>query len=194
MRIPGAHHTNRLLGIYWKIRLQNHLQTKQQPETDVPLNAQHPVCAPLGLIYMNWIIVIVAIITLFVLFTHFSNKKWKRKLNAINDSRPALSKEEYLDRLVARGCERNNVSVTYDILSSYLNRPNFSLHPDDDIYGTYEIDPEDFEDLVTEVFQKLKKPLPSKGQVDDINQKYQKDMQVDYVLELLKIETSPNII
>ena len=138
---------------------------------------------------MSWIIVTLAVIIIFILFTYLTHKKWKKGLDSLSSSRLTLSKADYVDRLACRGYEREEISVVYDVIYYYIGKSGFSMYPDDDIYKTYKIDPDDYEDLIKEIFNRLHRPLPTKGQVDDLNKKYQKDMQIEYVLEMLKIDT-----
>lgn len=135
---------------------------------------------------MNWIIVIVTAIAFLILYAYLMDKKWRGKLERLNHSRPKLSEAEYVEKLVSKGYSRNEIEVTYYVIQHYIGNPDFSLYPDDDIYKTYKIDPEDYEDLIAEIFKMLKRPLPKQEQVDALSKKYQKDMKVDYVLELLR--------
>lgn len=135
---------------------------------------------------MNWIIAILTAIAILILFAYLMDKKWREKLERLNHSRPKLSEAEYVEKLVSKGYSRNEIEVTYYVIQHYIGNPDFSLYPDDDIYKTYKIDPEDYEDLITEIFNMLGRALPEQEQIDTLSIKYQKDMKVDYVLDLLR--------
>ena len=135
---------------------------------------------------MNWIIAILTAIAILILYAYLMDKKWREKLKRLNHSRPKLSEAEYIEKLVSKGYSRNEIEVAYYAIQHYIGNPDFSLYPDDDIYKTCEIDPEDYEDLIAEIFNMLGRPLPEQERIDALSIKYQKDMKVDYVLELLR--------
>jgi hypothetical protein len=135
---------------------------------------------------MSWYIV-VGVIIFIVFYSCLAHKKWKRDLGNLNSSRPILNKVGYIEKLESKGYSRDDISAVYDVIQKYIDVPDFSMYPDDDFYNTYRIDPEDYDDLITEVYNTLGRPLPAQEYFDVLNKKYRNNMRVEYVLELLRI-------
>ena len=135
---------------------------------------------------MTWYTIIGGAIVIMLLYSYLAHKKWKWDLAKLNRSRPKLSKNEYIDILETKGYSRNDISIAYDVIQNYIDMPDFSMYPNDDFTHIYGIDSVDYEDLITEVYKKVDRPLPTQKYFEELNKKYMKDMNVEYVLELLK--------
>lgn len=138
---------------------------------------------------MAWYTYIGVVIIILILYSYLSNKKWRIDLKRLSQSRPMLSKAEYIGILAKKGYDSNRVGVAYDVLQEYIGIPEFSLYLQDDFKRDYQIDPEDYEDLIVKIFDRLQLTLPEQKQVDTLNKKYQKHLNVEYVLELLKFKS-----
>lgn len=54
--------------------------------------------------------------------------------------------------------------MAYDVLQDYIGIPEFSLYPEDDGKTDNKIDPEDYEDIITKIFDKLQLTFPEQEQ------------------------------
>lgn len=84
---------------------------------------------------MNKIVIIIGIIIAMILILgHIQIQRWKNKLQKINNSRPKLTRSEYINRFVNSGFDKRHVEVVYDEIKSFIAMDDFSIHPEDDIH------------------------------------------------------------
>lgn len=94
---------------------------------------------------------------------NFLNRRWINQLNELNNRRPFLTKDEFVESLSYKGYDLNTINVVYDSLMNYLPQvESISLHPNDNVIEDYHIDDEDLADMIIDkCFKKLGGKMPS---------------------------------
>ncbi len=73
--------------------------------------------------------IIILVVILFLLFSYFQNKKWKKKIGNLNASRPILPKKEYIELLIKKGFKKEHIEIVYDVILPFVKKENFSMYP-----------------------------------------------------------------
>ena len=81
----------------------------------------------------------------------------KRKLRALDASRPRLIRSEYLNRLIDMGYKLKDIKIIYNVINEYISTDEFSMYPEDDIQNCYLREKSDLVELI----EKKKKPIAS---------------------------------
>ena len=68
-----------------------------------------------------------------MIFSYIQNKRHEKRLRVLNESRPNLSRKEYINRLVTNGFEKQHAEVVHDEIQGFIQMDNFSIYPEDDI-------------------------------------------------------------
>lgn len=114
----------------------------------------------LFLVYqLPWSLILVGI--LFI-FSYINNKKYKRKILEIANSRPDYDIGNFAKSFDCRQVDTWIIRAVYEQTQKYLESiyPEFPLHPEDKIYEDIFQDPDDFEmDLVDEIAQRSGRSL-----------------------------------
>ena len=135
---------------------------------------------------MNKIVIIIGIIIAMILILgHIQIQRWKNKLQKINNSRPKLTRSEYINRFVNSGFDKRHVEVVYDEIKSFIAMDDFSIHPEDDIHKIYRIEDLDDIDLVDNVCEILEIKKAEPKDCDELNKKL-KVFNAEYILTLTK--------
>ena len=135
---------------------------------------------------MNKIVIIIGIIIAMILILgHIQIQRWKNKLQKINNSRPKLTRSEYINRFVNSGFDKRHVEVVYDEIKSFIAMDDFSIHPEDDIHKIYRIEDLDDIALVDNVCEILEIKKAEPKDCDELNKKL-KIFNAEYILTLTK--------
>lgn len=98
---------------------------------------------------------------LFVLLTIWHNWRWAKIQRRVASQRLNLESAEYATELARSGVSERVATTLYDALKPSCVK-GVLPHPDDGLCGFYFDDPEDMEDLVEEMFEKLELPAPTR--------------------------------
>ena len=121
---------------------------------------------------MNKIVIIIGIIIAMILILgHIQIQRWKNKLQKINNSRPKLTRTEYVNQLVNSGFDKKHVEVVYDEIREFISMDDFSIHPEDDIHKIYRIEDLDDIALVDNVCEILEIKKAEPKDCDELNKK-----------------------
>jgi hypothetical protein len=131
------------------------------------------------------IIIIGAIIFLILVFTYIQNKRYEKKLRKLNESRPNLTRSEYINRLVKNGFEKKHAEIVYDKIREFIQMDGFSIYPEDDIHKIYRIEDLDDIELIDSICTKLNLRKAEQKDFDELNEKM-KIFNADYILTLTK--------
>ncbi len=135
---------------------------------------------------MNKIVIIIGIIIAMILILgHIQIQRWKNKLQKINNSRPKLTRSEYINRFVNSGFDKRHVEVVYDEIKSFIAMDDFSIHPEDDIHKIYRIEDLDDLELIDNVCEILEIKKAEPKDCDELNKKL-KVFNAEYILTLTK--------
>ena len=135
---------------------------------------------------MNKIVIIIGIIIAMILILgHIQIQRWKNKLQKINNSRPKLTRSEYINRFVNSGFDKRHVEVVYDEIKSFIAMDDFSIHPEDDIHKVYRIEDLDDIELIDNVCEILEIKKAEPKDCDELNKKL-KVFNAVYILTLTK--------
>ena len=72
----------------------------------------------------------------------------KRKLRALDASRPRLIRSEYLNRLIDMGYKLKDIKIIYNVINEYISTDEFSMYPEDDIQNCYLREKSDLVELI----------------------------------------------
>ena len=121
---------------------------------------------------MNKIVIIIGIIIAMILILgHIQIQRWKNKLQKINNSRPKLTRSEYINRFVNSGFDKRHVEVVYDEIKSFIAMDDFSIYPEDDIHKVYRIEDLDDLELIDNVCEILEIKKAEPKDCDELNKK-----------------------
>lgn len=129
-----------------------------------------------GIVYSTAIIISIA-----------SNTLLSKRLKKINAGRKPLSKEEFICFFLQKGYRREHIEAVYDMIRQNIIPKEFSLYPDDDLYGMYEIDPEDLEFDMDTISKELNLFLPAQAEFDRLHDHYKGIVKAEYLLEVLRL-------
>ena len=131
------------------------------------------------------IIIIGTIIFLFVIFGYIQNKRYEKRLRKLNESRPNLTRTEYINRLVKNGFDKQNVEVVHDEIREFIQMEEFSIYPEDDIHKIYGIEDLDDIELMDTICKKLNLRIAEQKDCDELNKKMEV-FNAKYILTLTK--------
>ncbi|MBP6551616.1 MAG: hypothetical protein KA228_11115 [Flavobacterium sp.] len=135
---------------------------------------------------MNKIVIIIGIIIAMILILgHIQIQRWKNKLQKINNSRPKLTRSEYINRFVNSGFDKKHVEVVYDEIREFISMDDFSIYPEDDIHKVYRIEDLDDLELIDNVCEILEIKKAEPKDCDELNKKL-KVFNAEYILTLTK--------
>lgn len=135
---------------------------------------------------MNQTLIIIGIV-IFLLFIlgYIQIQRWKNKLQKINNSRPKLSRTEYINRFVNSGFDKRQVEVVYDEIKNFIAVDDFSIYPEDDIHKVYRIVDLDDIALIDTICEILEIKKAESKDCDELNKKL-KIFNAEYILTLTK--------
>lgn len=136
---------------------------------------------------MVWLGIIIAVLIVIMIAIKTMNTGKLRKLQR---SRPALSKEEYLQQLKEKGHEEELVAAVYDTIKFYLPKW-FTPYPGDDLIKTYSIASSDIHTFMQELLNANDHHLPPDEVMQDIYKKHNEQVTAEYLLEIIE-HSSPN--
>ena len=108
-----------------------------------------------GWLVASWFLAVVVATTIW------SNWDWGRIQRRVAGQRPSLDRQSYAVELHSSGVWEPVAFALYDALQPICVK-NVMPHPDDGLMGFYFDDPEDMEDLVEEMFERLGLPMPKR--------------------------------
>lgn len=109
---------------------------------------------------MGWLIAGWFLI-LFIALTIWHNVGWSRMQRRVARERPNLDQDSYAEEFARSDVSPDVARAIYDALQSNCVE-GVAPHPDDGLCGFYFDDPEDMEDLIEEMFEKLGLPMPTR--------------------------------
>ncbi|MEA1787595.1 hypothetical protein U1E44_15950 [Arenibacter sp. GZD96] len=137
------------------------------------------------------IIIIGTIIFLILVFSYIQNKRNEKKLRKLNESRPNLTRTEYINRLVKNGFEKQHAEIVHDEIREFIQMDDFSIYPEDDIHKIYGIEDLDDINLIDSICEKLNLRKAKQKDCEELNEKM-KIFNAEYILTLTKNLTEEN--
>ena len=131
------------------------------------------------------LIIIGIIISMIFILGYIQIQRWKNKLQKINNSRPKLTRTEYINRFVNSGFDKRHVEVVYDEIKNFISMDDFSIYPEDDIHKVYRIEDLDDIALVDKICETLEIKKAESKDCDELNKKL-KIFNAEYILTLTK--------
>lgn len=131
------------------------------------------------------IIIIGTIIFLILVFSYIQNKRNEKELRKLNESRPNLTRTEYINRLVKSGFEKQHAEIVHDEIREFIQMDDFSIYPEDDIHKIYGIEDLDDIELLDSICEKLNLRKAEQNDCDELNEKM-KIFNAEYILTLTK--------
>jgi hypothetical protein len=119
------------------------------------------------------------------IFSYIVRLRNENKLRRLSDSRPSLTRTEYISKLVNAGFNENHVEVVYDKIKELISLDGFSIYPEDDIREIYGIDDLDDIELIDSICKKLNLRLVEQKDCDKLNENM-KSFNAEYILALTK--------
>ena len=98
---------------------------------------------------------------LFVLLTAWLNWRWAKIQRRVASQRSNFERAAFISELAKSGVSENVAKTLYDALLPTCVK-GVLPHPDDGLCGFYFDDPEDMEDLIEDMFEKLELPMPTR--------------------------------
>lgn len=131
------------------------------------------------------IVIVLAIIFLLLVLGFIQNKRNEERLHGLNESRPNLTRAEYISRLVKAGFDKRHTEVVYNEIRDFIQMNHFSIYPEDDIHKIYGIEVVDDTILLDEICKKLNLRKARQIDLDTLNKKM-KSFNAEYILTLTK--------
>ena len=98
----------------------------------------------------TFIIIIVLIVAIYsIIRSHYFDKKLKTK----SENRGPISKDEFINVLVAKGYEKEWIDKLYVRVEIYVPKKSFTMSPDDSLVTDYRIHEPDILDIVNELYE-----------------------------------------
>ena len=116
---------------------------------------------------------------------YIQNKRNEKKLRKLNESRPNLTRTEYINQLVKSGFDKQHAEVVHDEIRGFIQMDDFSIYPEDDIHKTYGIEDLDDIELIDGICKKLNLRKAEQKDCDELNIKM-KSFNAEYILTLTK--------
>jgi len=120
-----------------------------------------------------------------LVFSYIQNKRSENRLRKLNESRPDLSRTEYINRLVKNGFNKQHAEVVHDEIREYIQMDDFSIYPEDDIHKVYGVEALDDSELIDTICEKLNLRKAEQKDCDELN-KTMKLFNAEYILTLTK--------
>jgi hypothetical protein len=98
---------------------------------------------------------------LAVAATIWHNYFWARLQRRVARQRPSFDRDAFAEELARSGVSSAVAAPLYDAVAELCVK-GVAPHPDDSLTGFYFDDPEDMEDLIAEMFDRLELPTPSR--------------------------------
>ncbi len=160
----------------------------QQEYKKIPLDSLEPKLKQTGDLVKDILtsIAIIGTIIILVVIFYVQNKWDKERLCKLNESRPNLTRAEYIDLLVKEGFDKQHVEVVHDQIRKFIQMDEFSIYPEDDIHEIYGIKDLDDIELVDGICKKLNLRKMEQKDCDELNKKMTL-FNAKYILTLTKI-------
>lgn len=131
------------------------------------------------------VIIIVAVVFLIVIYNYYQSKQAKKKLRELNESRPKLSKINYVNQLVLKGFDKHHAEVVYDTIKEFIRMDDISLYPEDDIHVVYGVEELQDMELLDRVCDKLNLRRANQKDCDALNENLT-IFNAEYILTLTR--------
>lgn len=120
-----------------------------------------------------------------MIFGYIQNKRNEKRLRKLNESRPNLTRTEYINRLVKSGFEKQHAEVVHDEIREFIQMDDFSIYPEDDIHEIYRIEEIDDIELIDEICKKLNLRKVEQKDCDELNKKT-RNFNAEFILTLTR--------
>ncbi|MEP3494069.1 MAG: hypothetical protein ABJN61_11700 [Flavobacteriaceae bacterium] len=104
-------------------------------------------------------------------------------LQQLSDSRPNLTRAEYVNRLVKKGFNKHQAEIVHDVIREFIQMDNFSIYPEDDIHKIYAVEDLDDVELIDVICKKLNLREVVQEDIDELD-KTLKIFNAEYILTL----------
>lgn len=141
---------------------------------------------------MLTLIIIIGIILTIGFYSLYQTKKGEQEMKKISDSRPYLSKNEYIDILINKGYLSKHIEIVYDTIKEYIDWDFFVMYPEDDIYRIYGIDDLDDVELFDEISKKIGVRKVEQKDIDSLSGNFE-IVNAEYILAIMKSLKSEQI-
>lgn len=131
-------------------------------------------------------IIAISIIIILIVIGIRGSKKFDNNLEDLSNSRPTLSRSEYIDQLTKKGYTRKTVEVVYDSIKEFTQLGDFSIYPEDSIHEVFGLEDLDDVELIMHIHKKLNIPFPEQTEIDSID-KYFTKTDAEYLITLCEL-------
>ncbi len=135
---------------------------------------------------MILLIIIIGFIIFILFFSFHETKKGEEEMRRFSDSRPYLSKTKYINILVSKGYEKQQIEIVYDTIKEFITWDFFCIYPEGDIYKIYGLDDLDDIELFDVICGKLNLRKVEQKDCDLISDQFE-TVNAEYILALTKI-------
>ena len=131
------------------------------------------------------IIITLVILCLIVALGYYQKRQHNKTLQLLNESRPKLTRSEYINLLVEKGFDKHHVEVVYDNIRKLIDREDFSIYPEDDIHNAYGIDDLEDDEFISNICKALHIRTANQEDCNLLN-KEMKTFNAEYILTITK--------
>lgn len=118
-------------------------------------------------------------------YNFVQSRRNKKKLRQLNESRPQLSRMEYINRLVQKGFDKHHAEVVHDTIKEFIRMEDISIYPEDDIHVIYGVEELQDMELIDRVCDKLNVRKANQKDCDAVNENL-KIFNAEYILTLTR--------
>ncbi|WP_053970357.1 hypothetical protein [Mangrovimonas sp. ST2L15] len=106
---------------------------------------------------------------LVLIYHRIQNERYEKKLQKLNQSRPKLTRAEYIAKLKGEGFDENHVGVVYNKIYEFNDNISNSIYPEDDLHKVWRINDLDDIELVDKICAELNLKKPEQSDFDELN-------------------------
>ena len=131
------------------------------------------------------LIILSTSLILTMIFYSIKTITHENRLFKLKQSRPNLSRQDYINHFVQEGFDEEHVVVVHDQIRETIQMDEFSIYPEDDLHKIYGIADLDDIELVDSICKKLNLRLAQHSEIEALNNEMT-SFNARYILSLTK--------
>lgn len=118
-------------------------------------------------------------------YSYVQSRRNNKKLRKLIESRPKLTRMEYVNRFIQKGFDKHHAEVVHDTIKEFIQMEDVSIYPEDDIHLIYGVEELQDMELIDRVCDKLNLRKANQKDCDELNETL-KIFNAEYILTLTR--------
>lgn len=118
-------------------------------------------------------------------YSYVQSRRNNKKLRKLIESRPKLTRMEYVNRFIQKGFDKHHAEVVHDTIKEFIQMEDVSIYPEDDIHLIYGVEELQDMELIDRVCDKLNLRKANQKDCDKLNETL-KIFNAEYILTLTR--------